>query len=255
MTLEIVRALGLITVQHLGSRGRMHEAIPPGGALVPDLLAAANRAVGNDDGAPGLEILGQLVVRALAPQRVSIDGDPRSLHAGEELAVTSEPRRCTYLAISGGIAAPEVALCAQLVTPLRTGDRIRSGTATGIAFPCEPFLDTDTIAILPGPDLDAFGADAIPLLTSAPYRILPSSNRVGTRLDGPALPRNPAYRERSRPMVQGALEVPRDGQPIVLGPDHPTTGGYPILAVVTTADLGRFHAIRLGGSVRFTSSR
>ena len=56
-------------------------------------------------------------------------------------------------------------------------------------------------------------------------------------------------------MVQGALEVPRDGQPIVLGPEHPTTGGYPIIAVIASAELGRFHAIRLGGSVRFTSSR
>ena len=55
-------------------------------------------------------------------------------------------------------------------------------------------------------------------------------------------------------MVQGALEVPRDGQPIVLGPEHPTTGGYPIVAVIAIADLGRFHAIRLGGSVQFALS-
>ena len=52
-------------------------------------------------------------------------------------------------------------------------------------------------------------------------------------------------------MVIGALEVPRDGQPIVLGPEHPTTGGYPIVAVIATADFGRFFMIPLGGSVRF----
>jgi allophanate hydrolase subunit 2 len=83
---------------------------------------------------------------------------------------------------------------------------------------------------------------------------LPASNRVGTRLAGPALPRRADYRERSRPMVRGALEVPRDGQPIVLGPEHPTSGGYPVIGVIASAELGRFHAIRLGGSVRFLIS-
>ena len=53
-------------------------------------------------------------------------------------------------------------------------------------------------------------------------------------------------------MVLGAIEVPGDGKPIVLGPEHPTTGGYPIIAVVTRADLGALFAIRLGGAVRFT---
>ena len=59
------------------------------------------------------------------------------------------------------------------------------------------------------------------------------------------------YRERSRPMVRGAIEVPGDGAPIVLGPDHPTTGGYPVLAVIAERDLGSLFAIRLGGTVRF----
>jgi allophanate hydrolase subunit 2 len=52
-------------------------------------------------------------------------------------------------------------------------------------------------------------------------------------------------------MVRGAIEVPGDGQPIVLGPEHPTTGGYPLIGVIASADLGRFFAIRVGGSVRF----
>jgi allophanate hydrolase subunit 2 len=52
-------------------------------------------------------------------------------------------------------------------------------------------------------------------------------------------------------MVAGAIEVPPSGAPIVLGPDHPTTGGYPVLAVILRADLGRFHAVPLGAPVRF----
>ena len=56
-------------------------------------------------------------------------------------------------------------------------------------------------------------------------------------------------------MVRGALEVPRDGAPIVLGPEHPTTGGYPLIAVIASAELGRFHAIPLGGQVQFSLAK
>ncbi|HMG52684.1 MAG TPA: hypothetical protein VK601_04375, partial [Kofleriaceae bacterium] len=101
------------------------------------------------------------------------------------------------------------------------------------------------------PDPASFAPGALDVLLASEYRVLPTSNRVGTRLDGPALPRSDAP-EVTRPMVLGAIEVPRDGKPIVLGPEHPTTGGYPIIAVVARADLGRLFSIRLGGTVRFT---
>jgi allophanate hydrolase subunit 2 len=107
------------------------------------------------------------------------------------------------------------------------------------------------VRIVPGPDLDDFARAAIDALTSAPYRILASSDRVGTRLEGRRVSRVEGRPERSRPMVRGAIEVPRDEQPIVLGPEHPTTGGYPLVAVIATSDLGRFHSIPLGGTVRF----
>jgi allophanate hydrolase subunit 2 len=106
------------------------------------------------------------------------------------------------------------------------------------------------IRLLAGPDAAHFLPGALARLVASTYRILPSSNRVGTRLDGPAIPRSPVP-DVSRPMVIGAIEVPGDGQPIVLGPEHPTTGGYPVVAVVARADLGRLFSIRLGGSVRF----
>ncbi len=257
MSLVVAHVLGLCTVQDLGRRGHMHEAVPPGGALVPELLAAANRAADNPDDAPAIEVLGRLVVRATAPITVATArGARQSLAAGEELVVTSEPLRCTYLALRGGVAASDVLdgrgtlLCAGLGAPLRTGDALACAIAPERAVPTV-FAPAEVIRIVPGPDLDAFAPDALAALTAAPYRILPTSDRVGTRLAGAALPRLAGYHERSRPMVRGAIEVPRDGQPIVLGPEHPTTGGYPILAVIAHADLGRFHAIRLGGAVRF----
>lgn len=269
MTLVVKRAVGLCTVQDLGRRGHMHEAVPPGGALVGELLVAANRAIGNRDDAPAIEVLGQLIVRAIADTVIATDRIvPRTLRANDELVIASEPLRCTYVAVGGGISAPRVLdghgtlLCAGLGAPLRSGDTLTAGdrSANG-SRALARFDGGDLVHVIPGPDLDAFEPGALDRLTAGPYRILPSSDRVGTRLAGATLTRLPSYREQSRPMVQGALEVPRDGQPIVLGPEHPTTGGYPIVAVIANAELGRFHAIRLGGSVRFalagrvTSSR
>jgi allophanate hydrolase subunit 2 len=261
MTLAIVRALGLVTVQDLGRPGRMHEAVPPGGALVADRLIAANRAVRNPDDAPALEILGQLAIRAERALRVATDTlAPRELPAGGELVVASEPRRVAYLAVRGGLAAPLVLggrgalLCAGLGGLVRTGQRFDLAGLAEVTAPPPPgpvAAPDAPIRLIVGPDWGAFPPTALELLLSSEYRILPSSDRVGTRLDGPAVPRTDAP-EVSRPMVLGAIEVPRDGKPIVLGPEHPTTGGYPVIAVVARADLGRLFSIRLGGSVRFT---
>jgi len=259
MTAVVVRAVGLVTIQDLGRPGRMHEAVPPGGALVPERLIAANRATRNADDAPAIEVLGQLVIRADRELQVATDTTAaRVLAAGGELTVSSEPRRVAYLAVRGGIAAPLVLggrgalLCAGLGGLVRAGQQLASAGLASVTPPAQAAAPgTGPIRLLAGPDPDHFAPGALETLVSSDYRIVPSSDRVGTRLDGPPLPRTTAP-ESSRPMVIGAIEVPRDGKPIVLGPEHPTTGGYPIIAVVARADLGRLFSIRLGGSVRFT---
>ncbi|HMG19926.1 MAG TPA: biotin-dependent carboxyltransferase family protein, partial [Kofleriaceae bacterium] len=244
----------------LGRPGRMHEAVPPGGALVVDRLIAANRAARNPDGAPALEVLGQLAIRAERALQVATDTAPlRELPAGGELAIASEPRRVAYLAVRGGLDAPLVLggrgalLCAGLGGLVRAGQRFATAGLAETAPPAAPAPDAPDapIRLIAGPDPASFAPGALDVLLASEYRVLPTSNRVGTRLDGPALPRSDAP-EVSRPMVLGAIEVPRDGVPIVLGPEHPTTGGYPIIAVVARADLGRLFSIRLGGTVRFT---
>lgn len=254
--LNVVRALGMVTVQDLGRRGHMHEAVPPGGALVPELLVAANRAVRNADGTAALEVFGELVVRAEVDVELACDR-PRHVRAGETFTVASEPMRVAYLAVRGGVAAPLVLggrgalLAAHVGHALRAGDRIANAQEpTSPASTPAPLAD-GPVRILPGPDLDAFAPNALDVLVAAPYAIARASDRVGTRLAGAPIPRITNYRERSRPMVRGAVEVPADGTPIVLGPDHPTTGGYPVLAVVAERDLGRLFAIRVGGTVRF----
>jgi allophanate hydrolase subunit 2 len=223
----------------------------------------------NPDDAPALEVLGQLTIRAEVALQVATDTTaPRLIAAGGELVVASEPRRVTYVAVRGGIAAPLVfggrgaLLCAGLGGLVRAGQRFASAGLAEVAppsgsggavadAPAGADAPAALIRLIAGPDPDAFAPGALGLLLSSTYRILPSSDRVGTRLDGTPLPRSGAP-EVSRPMVLGAIEVPRDGKPIVLGPEHPTTGGYPIVAVVARADLGRLFSIRLGGSVRFT---
>jgi len=259
MSFVVVRALGLVTVQDLGRPGRMHEAVPPGGALVRDRLIAANRAARNPDDAPAIEVLGRLVIRAERALVVATDTTAgRRVPAGGELTVTSEPRRVAYLAVRGGIAAPLVLggrgalLCAGLGGLVRAGQRFAGAELAEAAATSPPSeRPEEPIRLVAGPDPACFAPGALEILTSAAYRILPSSDRVGTRLDGPALPRTAAP-EITRPMVIGAIEVPHDGAPIVLGPEHPTTGGYPIIAVVAHDELGRLFSIRLGGTVRFT---
>jgi allophanate hydrolase subunit 2 len=226
----------------------MHEAVPPGGALVRELLVAANRRVRNPDDAPAIEVLGQLVVR----------------HEGREQLVESASRRAAYFAVRGGIDVPRVLdgrgtlLCAGLGKPLARGDVLRVGSAREVEQREVPFDEGEVVTVIPGPDFEAFAPDALAQLERTTFRISPTSDRVGTRLEdatGAVIARAAGYRERSRPMVIGALEVPRDGQPIVLGPEHPTTGGYPVIGVIANAELGRFFAIRLGGTVRFRVAR
>lgn len=256
MTIDVVSAVGLVTVQDLGRPGRMHEALAPGGALVPELLVRANRTAHNADGTPAIEVCGRLVVRAVTEVLVATDR-PYALAAGDELAIQGDARRVVYLAIRGGVDARELLggcgahLSAGLGDLLRAGDRVTPAGAAPHELPVAPFHDRDLVEVIAGPDLDAFDPEVRARFVGSTYRISPSSDRVGTRLEGPPLRRAPGHVDTSRPMVRGAIEVPPDGTPIVLGPEHPTTGGYPVLAVISHADLGRFFAIRLGGRVRF----
>ena len=89
------------------------------------------------------------------------------------------------------------------------------------------------------------------LLCGADYTVLPASDRTGLRLDGPALPRAIEGELPSEGVVNGALQVPPDGRPILLLAGHPVTGGYPVIAVVVSADLGRAAQLRPGQAIRF----
>jgi biotin-dependent carboxylase-like uncharacterized protein len=264
--LEVVETAGIAMVQDGGRPGHMHEGVPIGGALVPDLLSRANRAVGNDDGAAGIEIFGRirLAARGGFVSAATDDGTVVRLAPGTDLAVRPAPRfRVGYVAVRGGVDVP-VILGGRGTYPLggfggldgralRRGDRLPIGVLAEAphAAPGEPLALTAPIRMVVGPDETRFEPSAMQTLTASAFTVDAASDRMGTRLEGAALSRRDADDTRSVPMAPGAIQVPASGKPIVLGPDHPTIGGYPVIAVVIAADRGLFAARPIGAQVRF----
>jgi 5-oxoprolinase (ATP-hydrolysing) subunit C len=180
------------------------------------------------------------------------------VEAAGELLIESGALRVIYVAVHGGFAAPEVCggrgtqLSAGIGAALRAGESLTVEASPG-AVPSSPVpfvIDDAPLRIIPGPDAIPGALEA---LLASEFQISPSSDRVGTRLDGPALPARSGH-GISRPMTRGAIELPPDGQPIVLGPEHPVTGGYPVIAVVATVDQGRLFARPIRARVQFKRS-
>ncbi|CAN5701205.1 biotin-dependent carboxyltransferase family protein [soil metagenome] len=258
MVIRVTSVAGLVTVQDLGRPGFMHLGVPRGGALVREAHVRANAAVGNSAAAATFEIFGRLVVSAIDPIRLATDrGDVHELAAGEALVVESGGSRVRYLAVGGGVDVRErlgsrsTLLVAELGglegRALRRGDVLAACPSPlhEIESPDEAPLPSppgqpNVFAVCPGTELGRLDGT---------FTIRPSSDRVGVRLQG----RPVAARaiSASVPMVQGAIQVPPDGQPIVLGPDHPTTGGYPVVAFLDDADFSRFFALSPGAQISF----
>jgi biotin-dependent carboxylase-like uncharacterized protein len=264
--IKILAVRGLATVQDRGRPGFMHEGVPPGGALVPELAARANEALGNALDDPLLEVFGGLTLSATGGRALvaTEDGGVRDLAEDEPFELPpSRALRVRYLAVAGGLDVPRVlggrgTLLAASVgghdgRALVRGDRIAIGREGTLGRPRpRPGLDrAAAVRVVLGPDLTRFEPGAIDALLGGPFTVLPSSDRTGTRLEGPPLARRDRDGGRSAPMCRGAIQVPGSGEPIVLGPDHPTTGGYPVIGVVTRADLGCFFSRPVGSPVRF----
>jgi biotin-dependent carboxylase-like uncharacterized protein len=253
--IEVVSPGLLLTVQDRGRPGLAHVGVPPSGAADPIAYELGNRLVGNLPGAAALEsTLDGPVLRFDGPATVALTGATavavRAFGAGDVLQVG----RCvhgvrTYVCVRGGIdVEPTLGSCStDLLTglgpaPLVAGDVLRIGpepaeepgprTVPGLGLPDEPVL-----RVVLGPRDDWFTTAAVETLCSVPWRVSPSSNRVGIRLEGPPLERARHGELLSEGLVTGALQVPASGQPILLMHDHPTTGGYPVIAVVRSDDL------------------
>jgi len=285
--IEVLASGPLATVQDLGRPGLAELGVSRSGAADRAALRLANRLVGNDESAAGVEItLGGLVVRLGTAATVACTGArcPLSGHSGGWNAALSCPAGTvlafgspatglrSYLAVRGGLAVPAVlgsratdTLSGLGPAVLAPGHRLPLGTATagppgtgGDAGDTRDRLPSDvtTLRLAAGPRADWF---SLAPLHEAAWQVLPDSDRIGTRLAGPALRARPGFGRRiaelpSEPTLPGAVQVPPDGRPIVLGPDAPVTGGYPVVGVLPAADLDLLAQVRPGAVLRFVSA-
>ena len=292
--IEVLAPGPLTTVQDLGRPGLAHFGVPGSGAADTGSLRLANQLVGNPAGAAGLEVtLGRLALRfdsdavvAVAGAQVrlalSTPGDDRqdpphgtafAVPAGSVLRLGAPVTGLrSYLAVAGGIDVPPVLgsrstdrLSGLGPPPLRPGDRLPVGRARspirtppdhrpGTHVPAA--ADPVPLRVLAGPRDDWFAPAALAALAAGSYQVTSASDRTGLRLAGPALGRSPAAPGElpSEGVAAGSLQVTHEGQPILLLADHPTTGGYPVIAVVVTADLALAAQLRPGQRVRFAVS-
>lgn len=282
--IEVVRAGALTTVQDLGRPGHAHLGVGRSGAVDRASLALANRLVGNPDGAAALELtFGGLVVNAHdsvtvalagAPCPALLDGRAVAMHtpvsvvAGQTLALGMPAHGVrTYLAVRGGLDCEEVlgSVATDLLSglgppPVRDGDRLDVRTPTGPVpgvdvVPVSVGAPEVVLRVVAGPRADWFSPWAVARLGEARFHVTPASDRVGVRLHGPVLDRVREGELASEGMVEGAVQVPPDGHPVIFLADHPVTGGYPVIAVVHPADIPLAAQLRPGDVVRFRFER
>lgn len=282
--LAVVRAGALTTVQDQGRPGHAHLGVPRSGALDAPAATLVNRLVGNPTEAAVLETtLNGCSVRprstvtmavAGAPCPVTVDGRPAPWGAPVRIpggalldigAARSGVR--SYLAVSGGVAVEPVlgSRSTDLLSglgppPLTDGTVLPLGRPSGaharvdvVPHPAPP--SELVLRVTLGPREDWFTDAALRVLTTRPYAVSSASNRIGLRTEGPALERSRAGELPSEGMVLGAVQVPPDGRPVVFLADHPTTGGYPVIAVVHPADLSGAAQATPGTPVRFVAVR
>jgi allophanate hydrolase subunit 2 len=139
--------------------------------------------------------------------------------------------------------------------PLRDGDRLGVGGEV-LGEPraaTAPAVEPGPLRVLLGPRDDALTPAGLQALLSQQWTVTPASDRTGLRLDGVPLPRAAQGELPSEGVVVGSLQVPQDGQPVLFLANHPTTGGYPVVAVVLRADLARAAQAAPGDVLRFTA--
>jgi biotin-dependent carboxylase-like uncharacterized protein len=275
----------LATVQDaVGRPGRADLGVGVSGAADRAALRRANRLVGNDEAAAGLEAtFGGLRVSVTtttvvaltgAPAPMTVGGRPGDPHrpvvvpAGAEVVLGTPPSGLrSYLAVRGGIAVEPVLGSRATDTVAGLGPPVlEAGTELPIgAPPSSPVPGIDvapeaglaaevTLGVVPGPRDDWFTDAALTAFLRSAWTVTEDANRVGFRLDGPELART-AERDGaelpSEGVIRGSVQVPPSGRPTVFLADHPVTGGYPVIGVVLDADTDRAGQLRPGATVRF----
>jgi antagonist of KipI len=278
----------LTTVQDLGRPGYQRVGIPPSGPLDRAAFVLANRLVGNPDGAAGLELTLRgprlevrracLVAVTGAEMGFSINGREAPtwtavrLGPGDVIAFRMVAAGCrAYLAVAGGLDTPLV--LGSRATYLRgrlggvEGRALQKGDALPLGKPVVPLDRLEERAVPPsrrppypaeiecrvilGPQDDRFTPDGIAAFLEGPYEVTPHADRMGYRVKGPLVAHARGHDIISDGIPLGGIQVPGEGQPIVLLADRQTTGGYTKIATVISVDISRLGQAKPGHRVRF----
>lgn len=281
-----VESPGLFTtVQDLGRPGYGPIGVSPSGAADPDSLILGNRLAGNPDTAAALEMTlaggaflfpeGAVIALAGSDFGATLEDRPLALwtaHAvrpGESvrMGATRTGARC-YLCVRGGIDVPPVlgsrsthvlsGLGGFEGRPLRKGDVLPIGPAAGPlrkrAIPAaalERLRPRKVLRVTAGPQAAWFSEAAVRTFYGAVYRVSEEANRMGLRLEGPPLETPSSGHMITEGVPLGAVQVPAGGSPIILFVEQQTTGGYPKIANVISADLPSVGQLRPRDEVRF----
>lgn len=285
MSLKVLACGPLCLLQDGGRQGWQGLGVSPGGPVDKHAAAWANRLLGNAPDAALLEIaLGGVELEAQldtwlaltgAELPLSLDGEPLPawsrfrVRAGQRLKLGfARAGQRAYLAAAGGFGAEPVLGSVSTQTrerlgglagngqPLAVGDVLacvaddaRFTRGASVPWPYQPdYREAPTLRVLPGPD--TFSDEQRRAFFDQPWRINPKSDRMGVRLHGEAL--DAPRRQWSLGVVEGAIQVPPDGQPIILLADRQTMGGYPLLGVLHPLDIGRLAQCPAHSEVRFT---
>lgn len=282
MTLEVLGTGPMLSVQDRGRHGRKRFGVPAAGAMDGPAMDLANALCGNPADAAALEFTGiGGSFRAGRALRFAVKGGDCAIHVGERLVSAGESHNVEagevvkvgalrgatwgYIAVAGGIAVPEVlgarathlrfALGGVEGRVLRAGDVLPLGEAEegGVCLRAPEALARASapIRVVLGPQDGYFDAEVSARLGSATFRVTPQRDRMAMVLDGPDLPAARGHDIVSDGIVPGAIQVPASGQAMVLMADSQTTGGYPKIATVITADLPRLAQMPTGAELRF----
>lgn len=279
--LKIIRAGMHTTVQDSGRFGYRQLGVSRCGALDGPALRIANLLVGNEPGSAALEItLGQFTVEftedgwfALTGAGCHAELDGKAVwtgwrlpvKAGQQLHLKSPERGMrSYLAVAGGLDVPLLMGSASTDLKAQVGGFEGRLLKEGDVIPAHPskrhFREArgikqlqwgNRIRALPGPEYHEFSQTAQDSFWRLPWQLSPQSNRMGYRFMGQRLERNTDRELLSHGLLPGVVQVPHNGQPIVLLNDAQTTGGYPRIACVIEADMFNLAQIRLGEPIHF----
>jgi antagonist of KipI len=276
---EVLQPGVLTTIQDRGRTGWQQHGVGTAGAMDGFALQVANLLVGNPRGEAAVELgLGGQRLRCLDERIVAVCGADlgsgiplwKSLRVrkGDELFFKGAVRGAwAYLALAGGVVADRIlgskstCLRGALGRATVKGDLVRAGppgpsARDGRGFvPSEipDYPDAVTLRVVLGPHDARFAEASLQALLSSSFTVTAQSNRMGYRLAGPALGQREAADILSEGVVAGSIQVPSDGQPIILMADRQTTGGYATIATVISADLPGLAQARPGSKVSFRS--